>query len=176
MKLHALYKYIMKKFLKVVLSVVFCLSSICPINSFAVNEENIQWYENNFTEEKIQQILDQNPQNNVAERATGLIKFYNVAIAKDGSYLAMVARVICDGEVVKCGFKKIVLQQRATTSSSWKNCLTLEKIYDDNFGYTIGRTFAVNSGYQYRVVCTFYAKKNLLVTEKIEHTSNVVTF
>ena len=44
--------------------------------------------------------------------------------------------------------------------------------------YSIGisKSLTVTSGYQYRVTCTHYAKKSLLSTQKINNTSNTVTF
>lgn len=156
-----------------------CIVSVMPVKTFAADTENIYWYDIEFPESRIQQILELNPQNDSSARADGLILTYNVAIAKNSSnstYIDMVAKMVCDMDVVKCGFKKIVLQKRASTSSSWTNALTLEDLYCDESSHTVGKTFAVPSGYQYRVVCTFYAKKSLLVTQKIEHTSNYVSF
>ncbi len=165
----------MKKLFKTVLIVIMCMVSVLPMKSFAADEEKILCHDAVFSEERIQEILALNPQDELSTRATDLILTYNIAIAKNGSYIDMVAKMFCDNDVVKCGFKKLVLQKRATTSSAWVNCLTLEDLYDDSFAYSVGRTFSVPSGYQYRVVCTFYAKKSLLVTQKIEHPSNVVT-
>ncbi len=169
----------MKKLLKVLLVVVLCITSAQPMNSFAVSGEKIQWFNVEFSDARVQEILGLNSPNDVSERATGLINSYNIAIAKNSTnstYIDMVAKMVCDMDVVKCGFKKIVLQKRPSTSSSWTNALTLDDLYRDSFSHTVGKTFAVPSGYQYRVVCTFYAKKSLLVTQKIEHTSNYVSF
>ena len=99
-----------------------------------------------------------------------------VGIDKDGTNLNLVAKLTCDLDVVKCGFKKIVIQRRATTSSAWSTYLTYEDLYLDTSSYTIARRIAVPTGYQYRAVCTFYAKKNILSTQKIELDSNVMTF
>lgn len=166
----------MKRFFKTILIVIMCTVSVLPMKSFAVDGEKILYHDAVFSEERIQEILALNPQDEFSTRATDLILTYNVAIAKNGSYIDMVARMFCDDDVVKCGFKKIVIQKRASTSSAWVNCLTLEDLYEDSYASSIGKTFSVPSGYQYRVVCTFYAKKSLLVTQKIEHTSNYVSF
>lgn len=82
----------------------------------------------------------------------------------------------CDLDVVKCGFKKILIQRRTNANVAWSTCFTFEDLYDDCPSYTIARRIAVTTGYQYRAVCTFYAKKNILSTQKIELTSNVVTY
>ena len=166
----------MKKFFRTALIVALCLISAFPFNSFAVDGEKVQWYDIDLTENEIQRILDLNPQNNASTRASDLILAFNVGIDKDGTNLNLVAKITCDLDVVKCGFKKILIQRRATTSSAWSTCFTFEDLYDDDSDYTIARQIAVSTGYQYRAVCTFYAKKNILSTQKIELDSNVMTF
>lgn len=168
----------MKKIFKTTLIVALCLIAAFPFNSFAADGEKIQWYDIELTENEIQRILDLNPQNNTSTRATDLILAYNVGIDKSstGTKLNLVAKLVCDLDVVKCGFKKIVIQRRVTTSSAWSTYLTYEDLYLDTSSYTIARQITVPTGYQYRAVCTFYAKKNILSTQKIELDSNVMTF
>ena len=168
----------MKKFFKTALIVALCMITAFPFNSFAVDGEKVQWYDIDLTENEIQRILDLNPQNNASSRATGLIIAYNVGIDKSatGTNLNLVAKITCDLDVVKCGFKKIVIQRRTNANVAWSTCFTYEDLYYDDFAYTIARRIAVTTGYQYRAVCTFYAKKNFLSTQKIELTSNVVTY
>ena len=166
----------MKKIFKTTLIVALCLIAAFPFNSFAADGEKIQWYDIDLTENEIQRILDLNPQNNTSTRATDLILAYNVGIDKDGTNLNLVAKLVCDLDVVKCGFKKIVIQRRTNANVSWSTCFTFEDLYDDGFAYTIARQIAVSGGYQYRAVCTFYAKKNILSTQKIELASNIVTY
>lgn len=166
----------MKKFFRTALIVVLCLISAFPFNSFATGGEKVQWYDIDLTENEIQRILDLNPQNNASTRASDLILAFNVGIDKDGTNLNLVAKITCDLDVVKCGFKKILIQRRSNANVAWSTCFTFEDLYDDDSDYTIARQIAVSSGYQYRAVCTFYAKKNILSTQKIELTSNVVTY
>ena len=166
----------MKKFFKTALIVVLCMIIVLPVNSFAAGGENVQWYNIDLAENEIQRILDLNPQNNASTRASDLILFYNVGIDKDGTNLNLVAKLTCDVDVVKCGFKKIVIQRRTNANVAWSTYLTYEDLYYDDFAYTIARRIAVTTGYQYRAVCTFYAKKNILSTQKIELTSNIVTY
>lgn len=166
----------MKKFFKTALVVVLCLISAFPFNSFATGGEKVQWYDIDLTKNEIQRILDLNPQNNTSTRATDLILAYNVGIDKDGTNLNLVAKITCDLDVVKCGFKKIVIQRRSNAHVDWSTYLTYEDLYYDDFAYTIARRIAVTTGYQYRAVCTFYAKKNILSTQKIELNSNIVTY
>jgi hypothetical protein len=166
----------MKKIFKTTLIVALCLIAAFPFNSFAADGEKIQWFDIDLTENEIQRILDLNPQNNTSTRATGLILAYNVGIAKDGTNLNLVAKLVCDLDVVKCGFKKILIQRRSNANVAWSTCFTFEDLYDDCPDYLIARQIAVTGGYQYRAVCTFYAKKNILSTQKIELASNIVTF
>lgn len=166
----------MKKFFKTALIVALCLITVLPINSFAADSEKVQWYGIDLSENEIQRILDLNPQNNTATRASDLILLYNVGIDKDGTNLNLVAKLMCDVDVVKCGFKKILIQRRTNANVAWSTCFTFEDLYDDCPSYTIARRIAVSGGYQYRAVCTFYAKKNILSTQKIELASNIVTY
>lgn len=166
----------MKKFFKTALIVILCLISAFPFNSFATGGEKVQWYDIDLPENEIQRILDLNPQNNASTRASDLILLYNVGIDKDGTNLNLVAKLTCDVDVVKCGFKKIVIQRRTNANVAWSTYLTYEDLYYDDFAYTIARQIAVSGGYQYRAVCTFYAKKNILSTQKIELASNIVTY
>ena len=166
----------MKKIFKTTLIVALCLIAAFPFNSFAADGEKIQWYDIDLTENEIQRILDLNPQNNTSTRATDLILAYNVGIDKDGTNLNLVAKLVCDLDVVKCGFKKILIQRRTNANVAWSTCFTFEDLYDDCPDYLIARQIAVSGGYQYRAVCTFYAKKNILSTQKIELASNIVTY
>ena len=166
----------MKKLFNTALIVALCMITAFPFNSFAVDGEKVQWYDIDLAENEIQQILDLNPQKNASTRASDLILLYNVGIDKDGTNLNLVAKLTCDLDVVKCGFKKILIQRRTNANVAWSTCFTFEDLYDDGFAYTIARRIAVTTGYQYRAVCTFYAKKNILSTQKIELTSNVVTY
>ena len=166
----------MKKFFRTALIVALCLISAFPFNSFATGGEKVQWYDIDLAENEIQRILDLNPQNNASTRASDLILAFNVGIDKDGTNLNLVAKITCDLDVVKCGFKKILIQRRTNANVAWSTCFTFEDLYDDCPSYTIARQIAVSTGYQYRAVCTFYAKKNILSTQKIELTSNVVTY
>ena len=168
----------MKKLFKTALIVALCMITAFPFNSFAIDGEKVQWYDIDLTENEIQRILDLNPQNNASSRASDLILAFNIAIAKSetGTNLNLVAKLVCDLDVVKCGFKKIVIQRRTNANVAWSTCFTFEDLYDDCPDYLIARQIAVSTGYQYRAVCTFYAKKNILSTQKIELTSNVVTY
>lgn len=79
-------------------------------------------------------------------------------------------------EVIKCGFTKVVIQRRASTSASWSNYKTLNDLYSSSDYYRLSKSIPVNYGYQYRVTATHYAKKSLLSTQKIDSTTGYLTF
>ncbi len=166
----------MKKLLKTALVVLLCIVSLMPMKSFAADGEKVQWQDIDLPEAEIQRILALNPQDNTSSRATDLILTYNVGVAKDGTTLLLVAKMVCTGSVVKCGFKNITVQRRATTSSSWSDYLVFKENYVDSYSHITAKQITVQAGYQYRAVCTFYAKKSLLVTQKIEVASNLASF
>lgn len=167
----------MKKLLKTALVVFLCIASLVPMKSFAVDGEKIQWQDIDLPESEIQRILALNPQDNTSSRATDLILTYNIGIDKsDSTTLNLVAKIFCTVSVVKCGFKEVVLQRRATTSSPWSDYLVYKQVYNDYSSHLMARAITVQAGYQYRAVCTFYAKKSLLVTQKIQVASNLASF
>ena len=110
-------------------------------------------------------------------RASGLIFSYNLSASKENSTtLVIYGLTSCDPAVVKCGFKNLKVQRRANSSSSWSDFHDYGNVYEDTNLAAIGRTLTVDPGYQYRVTCKHYAKKNVLNTQTISNTSNIVTF
>ena len=99
----------------------------------------------------------------------------SLAVSKSGSNLLIAGRTSCISDVTKCGFKEVVIQRRKNSSSSWSDYKTYDDLYTNGHAYTLSKSIAVTSGYQYRVTCTHYAKKNLFSTQKIDNVSNVVT-
>lgn len=109
--------------------------------------------------------------------ASGLIYQYDLTIVKDNSTTLIVYGFTdCDPVVVKCGFKNLKVQRRANSSSSWSDYYDFGNVYFDSDYASISRDVTVVSGYQYRATCKHYAKKNILNTQTISNTSNIVTF
>ncbi len=109
--------------------------------------------------------------------ASGLIYQYNLAAAKENNTTLYIEGFTdCDPVVVRCGFKNLKVQRRANTSSSWSDYYDYGNVYEDTDYAAIARDLPVDPGYQYRVTCKHYAKKNILNTQTISNTSNVVTF
>lgn len=109
-------------------------------------------------------------------RASGLILSYGLTLStKAGSSLYLEGRTNCTPEVVTCGFKNLTVQRRATSSDSWKDYYEYGNVYRDATAAGLSTTLAVESGYQYRIYCKHYAKKNIFSVETITNTSNIVT-
>ena len=168
----------MKKFFRLVF--IICLSFVMLVpTTFAVDANSPEWQDVTLTDEEFASILALNPNNpttNENTRASDLIAFYSIAINKDGNTLYIVGKTTGTTEVVKCGFKEVVVQRRVNSSSSWSDYATYEDLYWDATMYNMAKTLTVPSGYQYRVTCVHYAKKNIFSVQKINNVSNILTF
>lgn len=168
----------MKKILYSVFVVILCCVLLVSNTNVFAEDGGIQpdWEDISLTQEEINDILSNNINNEISMYATGLISFGKIAISKSGSKLVIVGTTECVPSVVKCGFKKVVVQRKTPSSSTWSNYLTYEDLYIDAAVYLLSKSVTVPSGYQYRVTCVHYAKKNILSTQTIDNTSNIVTF
>ena len=109
-------------------------------------------------------------------RASDLIAFYSIGISKDGNTLYVVGKTTGTTQVVKSGFKEVVIQRRVNSSSSWSDYMTYEDMYWDEVAYVFSKSLTVPSGYQYRATCVQYAKKNFFSVQKIDNVSKIFTF
>lgn len=169
----------MKKTLRSLFVICLALVMLVPNVSAAEPDKLPQWYDVNLTDEEIAAILAMNPNNPTSsenERATGLIHFYSIAISKSGNTLYIVGKTSGTVDVVKSGFKEVVIQRRANSSASWSDYIVYEDLYISEVGYNLAKAITVPSGYQYRVTCIHYAKKNFLFVQKIDNVSNILTF
>ena len=168
----------MKKAFLSVISVFMVIVTLVP-TAFAANEELPEWHDLVLTQEEFNAILANNTIHTVDEdtRATGLIAAYAIAISKSGTNTLNIAgKTTGTSQVVKAGFKEVVVQRRASSSASWTDYVTYEDIYVDMGSYTIAKSLTVPTGYQYRVTCIHYAKKNIFSVQKIDNVSNVIQF
>lgn len=167
----------MKKIIRLIITSCLLLSLFIPTVAFAaVNGEQADWNDIALSTEEFNVILASNTENSAVPYATGLINKCSIAISKSGNSLIIVGLTQGSTEVVKCGFTKVTIQRRANSSSSWSNYKTYTDLYIDGRIYNLSKSITVSSGYQYRVTCTHYAKKSLLSTQKIDNTSNTLTF
>lgn len=151
----------MKSFFKKAVCVMFAVFMLLPSNICAMANDA-------YAPETVE------VQNEDMARISGLIATYYIGISASGTSLSFVAKMVCKTEVVKCGFKEIMIQRRKSSLDSWADYFSYKELYADGSSYTYAKTVPVTSGYQYRATCKFYAKKNLLSTQTINDTSNIV--
>lgn len=167
----------MKRIFRTVIVAVLLVSLLIPsITVYAATADMPEWEDVMLTQEQFNEILSNNPANNITPLATGLIGSYSIAIAKDGNTLLIAGDTHCSPEVVKCGFTKVTIQRKVPTSAKWTDYITYKDLYIDDSSYTLTKSVVLSTGYQYRVTCTHYAKKSLLSTQKIDNVSNVLIF
>ncbi len=165
----------MKKIISITLVVIAIVFCAIPTSALAANNTEDNAY---FTQEEFELL---NPiyaeyEGNANTRATGLITDYDLAIAKTGTKLVISGYTYGSSDVVKCGFKEVVIQRRANSSSSWSDYKTYEDLYSESTKYTLNKSLTVATGYQYRVTAIHYAKKSLFSTQKIEVSTGYLTF
>ena len=168
----------MKKFLLSVISIVTVIATLVP-TVFAVSDQAPEWQDLLLTEEEFNAILANNTIHSVDDntRANDLINAWAIAISKSGTNtLNIGGKTTGTPDVVKSGFKEVVIQRRVNSSSSWTDYITYKDIYIDEFAYVLARQITVTTGYQYRVTCIHYAKKNFFSVQKIDNVSNIVQF
>jgi hypothetical protein len=165
----------MKKSISKLLAIILSILFICQVGLVAFANDEPDWEDISLTQEEFDEVLNQNPNNQISTLTSGLISKAEIAVSKSSSNLIIAGRTVCSSDVVKCGFTVVTIQRRKDSSSSWSTYKTYEDLYKSSNSYTLSKTISVASGYQYRVTCTHYAKKSLLSTEKISNTSNNVT-
>ena len=161
----------MKRLVSLLL-IAIVLFGCCTFQTSAISEENFVPYVIDFslTSPAFEEESD------VAEnRASGLILIYGLEISATGTTLKIRGETYCEGSVVKSGFKNLVVQRKKPSSTEWSDYYDYGDLYNSSYSATLSTTLAVEAGYQYRVTCKHYAKKNLLVTQSISNTSNVVS-
>lgn len=166
----------MKKIIR--LLILSCLIATCLIPNVAfaaVGTSQPEWQDVTLTDEEFDAILSLNPNNEITPYATGLITGKNIAISKSGTVLTIIGITEGSSEVKKCGFSEVTIQRRKNASSSWSDYQTYKDLCRESRSYQLTKKVTVPSGYQYRVTCTHYAKKNIFSTQKIDNTSNIVT-
>lgn len=160
----------MKKFFCALLSFVL-MFSFFAFDTFAVSEAETAPHVIDFT---LSSANDFSVVSNET-RVSGLILSYGISISKSGTSVVIKGKTACASDVVKCGFKNLTVERRKSSSYSWSDYYDYGDVYRDASAATLNTTLSVASGYQYRVTCKHYAKKNLLLTENISNVSNIIT-
>lgn len=167
----------MKKILKAIAVSCIAVMFLIPNVAVAAEREQPEWEDIVLSQEEFEEALSNNPNNEIQPYTSGLIVAYHISVSKEGmGTLVITGKTIGSNDVVKCGFKKVLVQIRPSNNPNWSDFSIYSDLYNDAGIYVLSKQIVVPKGYQYRVVCTHYAKKNILQTEKIDNTSNVVTF
>ena len=151
---------------------VIMMFSFFAFDTFAVSETEEAPSVIDFTLSS----ADENLEDVVESRASGLILSYALSISKSGTSIKIIGLTNCVSTVVKCGFKNLTVERRKNSSSSWSDYYEYGNVYRESTGASLSTTLSVASGYQYRVTCKHYAKKSLLSTETLSNSSNIMAF
>ncbi len=162
----------MKKFLSVFFTILMAICSLTPSYAFAAGNSE---FDSEFTQQEFES-LEHTYAVSIQPYSTGLIVDKKIGIAKSNSNLLITGFTSGNSSVIKCGFTKVVIQRRASSSASWSNYKTFNDLYSEGTYYKLSKTVPVDAGYQYRVTATHYAKKSLLATQKIEATTGYLSF
>lgn len=165
----------MKKTIKSLFVIVLCFIITFPIYAFAQTDDDLV-IDIVLTEEEFSSILSNGNMYSSTNRATGLIDNGGVGIDNDYKMLRMAAIINCDMDVVKCGFEDIIVQRRASSSSDWTTYHQFDDDLADLFSHACIKAVTVVTGYEYRVICTLYAKKNIFSVQRIDTESNILAF
>lgn len=92
--------------------------------------------------------------------AEGLIGAYYINISNVNGQLCLNGQVQCDNEMASLGFKELKIEQ-STNGSNWTTYRTLGDTLASNTWICSlsNRKESVQTGYYYRVTCTYYAKE-----------------
>lgn len=167
----------MKKIINLIITGCLIFALLIPQVAFAaVGGEEAEWQDIVLSDEEFEEILSNNPDNQIMPLSSDLINRHSIAIKKNGNSLIIAGATYGSSEVSKCGFTKVSIQRRSNSGASWSNYQTYSDLYNNSHQYILSKSISVPSGYQYRVTCIHYAKKNVVSTQKINATSNILTF
>ncbi|MDE6751557.1 MAG: hypothetical protein K2J59_02135 [Eubacterium sp.] len=168
----------MKRVLKLSIVSLLLFSFIIPYTAFAETSEVDAQRQGivEISEEEFYSMLPDNFDSGISTYASGLISSYIISIGQDGNKLTILGITRGVVDVKKCGFTKVTLQQRKNSSSSWTDYKTYKDLYKEQSIYNLCIELFVPKEYQYRVICTHYAKKNAFSTEKIDNSTKVYQF
>lgn len=160
----------MKKTITLILSLAL-MFSFFNLNVIATNNEEITPY---IVKSSITPISDEEVFTD-STRASDLIYAYGLSLSRNGTILTITGSTRCVMGVVKSGFKDLMVQRRKTSSDSWKNYFDIGDLYAEAAAAYLDMDVSVASGYQYRITCKHYAKKNILSVETVSNVSNIAT-
>ena len=85
----------------------------------AVGGEEAEWQDIVLSDEEFEEILSNNPDNQIPPLSSDLINRHSIAIQKNGNCLIIAGTTYGSSEVSKCGFTKVSIQRRS--NSMWRS-------------------------------------------------------
>ncbi len=162
----------MKKLLSVFLTILMTICCLTPNYAFAASNSE---FNAEFTQEEFE-ALEHVYAVSVQPYASGLIVKHTLGIAKSNGELLITGLTEGSSDVVRCGFTKVVIQRRTSSSASWSKYKEFSDLCNNSKYYKLSKRVPVESGYQYRVSATHYAKKSMLSTQKLDATTSYLQF
>ncbi len=162
----------MKKISVLFMTFVMIIVCMSPVNVFAGDATEDDFY---ISDEEFEMLEHIDAVYEDETRATGLIIAKYLGIAKEDNTFIIKGYTKCIPDVVKCGFKTLLIQRRRNSSSAWEDYKEYNSLYIDGHYYSLTKRNTVMRTYQYRVKATHYAKKSLFSTQKIEITTGYLT-
>ncbi len=166
----------MKKILELVFVFFMCFTLLFSVEAQAYETSDRQEQALILSQSEIDEILAKGNSYTANERASGLIYMVRVAINDDYVMLQFVGDISCASTVVKCGFEDIIVQRRASSSSSWQKYHQFDDDISEATNHLTIKAVTTNPGYEYRVKCTAYAKKNILSVQKEVLYTNIIAW
>ena len=109
----------------------------------AVRGEEAEWQDIVLSDEEFEEILSNNPDNQITPLSSDLINRHSIAIQKNGNCLIIAGTTYGSSEVSKCGFTKVSIQRRSNSSASWSNYQTYSDLYNNSHQYILSKSIAV---------------------------------
>ncbi len=104
----------------------------------------------------------------IRERQLGIINVDDILVIR--------ASIQGQQEVKKCGFKKIMIQRRPKEQENWTTYKVYNHLYTNGNECIFQKKQEVETGYQYRVVATYYTKRNLFVSSQENEVTGALSF
>ena len=162
----------MKKIFSIIMAFIMLFTCTIPFSALAADNTEDDAF---FTQEEFES-HEHTYAEGIQLYTSGLITTHTLGIAKDGNKLLITGSTNGTSEVIKAGFTKVVIERKKASESSWSKYKTYSDLYAESNKYKLSKSVVVDTGYQYRVTATHYAKKSLFSTQKENATTGSLTF
>ncbi len=161
--------------MKKVITFFLCLTLTFSFFTFSTNASDSEAFSPYVIDFSLTSDFEEASAEGNEARASGLIHSYSLYLTKTGSTLHITGQTYGSTEVVKSGFKDLIIQRRKNSDYAWEDYYEYGDFYRDSFAASLDTTLAVAANYQYRISCKHYAKKNILMVQTVSNVSNIVT-